>query len=55
MLYEVITYPNPTSYGYVNISSRNQAVLEVGVFDIMGKRILQETVNHNLLDRNNFV
>jgi len=43
-------YPNPTSYGYVNISSRNQAVLEVGVFDIMGKRILQETVNHNLLD-----
>ncbi|WP_435413072.1 T9SS type A sorting domain-containing protein [Psychroserpens mesophilus] len=43
-------YPNPTSLGYVNIASANSAAISVTVFDVLGKQILNETLNNNRLN-----
>ena len=43
-------YPNPTSLGYVNLSSKNSARMDVAVFDILGKQVLNKTVSNNTLD-----
>lgn len=43
-------YPNPTSLGYVNISSKSNAEMNIIVFDILGKQILKNTVKDNTLD-----
>ncbi|RLD29741.1 MAG: hypothetical protein DRI75_02390 [Bacteroidetes bacterium] len=43
-------YPNPTSLGYINISSRSQTVMKVNVFDILGKQVINETVSNNRLN-----
>ncbi|MFD0990219.1 T9SS type A sorting domain-containing protein [Mariniflexile jejuense] len=42
-------YPNPTSLGYVNISSRSNAKMSVSVFDVLGKQVINETVSDNRL------
>ena len=46
-------YPNPTSLGYVNISSKNNAKMNVAVFDILGKQVLTKTVSDNTLNVSN--
>ena len=43
-------YPNPTSLGYVNISSKSNALMDVSVFDVLGKQVVKETVNDNILN-----
>ncbi|HNU59557.1 MAG TPA: T9SS type A sorting domain-containing protein, partial [Aquaticitalea sp.] len=43
-------YPNPTSLGYVNISSNDVAPLSVKVFDVLGKQVLNQTLSNNRLD-----
>ncbi len=43
-------YPNPTSLGYINISSKNQSAMKIGVYDILGKQVISETVTNNRLD-----
>ncbi|HAB28378.1 MAG: hypothetical protein CMP05_06745 [Xanthomarina sp.] len=43
-------YPNPTSTGYVNITSKTNDIINVAVFDILGKQVLNNTVNNNRLD-----
>ncbi|WP_417872437.1 T9SS type A sorting domain-containing protein [Xanthomarina gelatinilytica] len=43
-------YPNPTSTGYVNITSKTNDVINVAVFDILGKQVLNNAVNNNRLD-----
>ncbi|MEZ4793433.1 MAG: T9SS type A sorting domain-containing protein [Gelidibacter sp.] len=43
-------YPNPTSIGYVNISSNNTAAMSVTVFDVLGKQVLNQTVSNNRLN-----
>jgi Secretion system C-terminal sorting domain len=43
-------YPNPTSLGFVNISSRSQTVMKVKVFDILGKQVINETITNNRLN-----
>jgi hypothetical protein len=43
-------YPNPTSLGYVNITSKNNAKMNVAVYDILGKQVLNKTVTNNKLD-----
>ncbi|MEO8932880.1 MAG: T9SS type A sorting domain-containing protein, partial [Xanthomarina sp.] len=43
-------YPNPTSTGFVNITSKSNESMQVAVFDILGKQILNQTVNNNRLD-----
>jgi len=42
--------PNPTSLGYVNITSKSQSVMTVSVYDILGKQVLSRTVENNRLD-----
>ncbi|XMO85395.1 T9SS type A sorting domain-containing protein [Algibacter sp. AS12] len=41
-------YPNPTSLGYINISSRNNAKIDVSVYDIFGKEVIKATVAERL-------
>lgn len=43
-------YPNPATDGYVNIVSKSKALKEVYIFDILGKEILETTLNSNRLD-----
>ncbi|GAA4804553.1 T9SS type A sorting domain-containing protein [Litoribaculum gwangyangense] len=43
-------YPNPTSLGYVNISSRKNAEMNVTVFDVLGKQVITNTITDNKLD-----
>lgn len=42
--------PNPTSLGYVTISSRSNAAINVSVFDVLGKQVLKQTVSNNRLN-----
>ena len=43
-------YPNPTSKGFVNISSNNSAAMKVIVFDVLGKQVINEMVSNKRLD-----
>lgn len=43
-------YPNPTSIGYVNISSTTNETISVTVFDVLGKRVLNQKVNNDRLN-----
>ncbi|MCF7559895.1 T9SS type A sorting domain-containing protein [Sabulilitoribacter multivorans] len=43
-------YPNPTSLGYINILSRSNSKMDVSVYSILGRQIINETVNNNRLD-----
>ncbi|HKK11193.1 MAG TPA: T9SS type A sorting domain-containing protein, partial [Flavobacteriaceae bacterium] len=43
-------YPNPTTLGYINIFSKSQSAMKVGVFDILGKQVMSRTVENNRLD-----
>lgn len=43
-------YPNPTDLGYVNISSINNSKMEVSVYDMLGKQVINETVANKTLD-----
>lgn len=43
-------YPNPTSVGYVNITSNNTNTMSVAVFDVLGKQVLNKTVSNNRLN-----
>lgn len=43
-------YPNPTNTGSVTISSNNSDAMNVQVFDILGKRVKNETLTNNTLN-----
>lgn len=43
-------FPNPTSLGFVNISSKNSAAMTVNVYDVLGKQVLNKTVSNNRLN-----
>ena len=43
-------YPNPTSLGYVNISSKTNTKMDISVFDILGKQVLEGKVENNQLN-----
>ena len=46
-------FPNPTSLGYVNISSKNGETINANVYDILGKQVINSTVINNKLDVSN--
>lgn len=43
-------FPNPTSVGFVNITSYNTGSMSVKIFDVLGKQVLNQTVNNNRLN-----
>ena len=43
-------YPNPTNTGFVNITTKANAAVNVTVFDVLGKQVLSKTLNNNTLD-----
>ena len=43
-------YPNPTSLGYVTLSSKNSAQMSVSLFDLLGKQVFNKTLSSNKLD-----
>ena len=49
-LASVKIYPNPTSVGYVNIKSTSNDTVSVVVFDVLGKQVLDQTVNNDRLN-----
>lgn len=42
-------YPNPTSVGYINIANRNNSIMKVSVYDVLGKQVLNKTLMNNRL------
>ncbi|MDT0558621.1 T9SS type A sorting domain-containing protein [Ichthyenterobacterium sp. W332] len=48
-------YPNPTSTGFVNISSNNAEAFTAEVYDILGKQVKNQTVSNNRLDVSDLV
>ncbi|GAA4269245.1 T9SS type A sorting domain-containing protein [Hyunsoonleella aestuarii] len=42
--------PNPTSLGYINILSRSNSKMDVKVYDILGKQVINESLENNRLD-----
>lgn len=43
-------YPNPTNTGFITITSSNSDVINVQVFDILGKEVKNEVITNNSLD-----
>jgi len=43
-------FPNPVTNGLVNITSKSNATITVNVFDILGKQVINQTVNNNTLN-----
>ena len=43
-------FPNPTSIGYVNITSNNNDKMSVAVYDVLGKQVINQTVSNNRLN-----
>lgn len=43
-------YPNPVTNGLVNITSKSNEAIAVTVFDILGKQVINQTVNNNILN-----
>lgn len=41
-------YPNPTSNGFVNVTSPNNEDMTVHVFDILGKQVINKTITNSL-------
>ena len=46
-------YPNPTNIGFVNIITTSNEVTNVTVFDILGKQVISQTLNNNVLNVSN--
>lgn len=40
-------YPNPVTNGKIYITSKNTAAKDISIFDVLGKRVLQTTLNVN--------
>ena len=43
-------YPNPTNTGFVNIKTAANDAIEVVVYDVLGKQVLNETITNNTLN-----
>jgi len=46
-------YPNPVSNGKVYITSKNDLDKEITIFDVLGKKVLQTTINSRELGVSN--
>lgn len=45
---EFSVYPNPASNGFVNITTASNEAINVSVFDVLGKKVLSQTINNRL-------
>jgi hypothetical protein len=43
-------YPNPTSTGFVNVVGTNDNAISVSVYDILGKRVINETLTNTRIN-----
>ena len=43
-------FPNPTPTGTVNITSANSSIIDVAVFDVLGKQVKKQTISNNVLN-----
>ena len=52
-LLEMILYPNPADKNFVTIQTSSSNTKEVEVFDILGKKVIDVSLNSNNLDVSN--
>ncbi|MCR8666906.1 T9SS type A sorting domain-containing protein [Aestuariibaculum sp. M13] len=41
-------FPNPTSFGYVNVTAKSTSLMEIAVFDLLGKQVIKQSVSNKL-------
>jgi len=46
--------PNPTNKGYVNIMSKDYSLIEVQMFDVFGKQLIETKIDDSRLNVSNF-
>lgn len=46
-------YPNPVTNGKVYITSKNELEKEISIFNVLGKKVLQTTINTRELNVSN--
>lgn len=49
----VAIYPNPNNTGELNINTSDNGIIDVKIFDILGKQVIDAVVNNNRLDVSN--
>ncbi|MCR8666907.1 lamin tail domain-containing protein [Aestuariibaculum sp. M13] len=40
--------PNPTSLGYVNVTAKSTSLMDIAVFDLLGKQVIKQFVSNKL-------
>ncbi|WP_378175294.1 T9SS type A sorting domain-containing protein [Aquimarina sp. SS2-1] len=45
--------PNPTDTGFVNITTKSNVTVNISVFNMLGKQVISQTLNNNLLNVSN--
>lgn len=46
-------YPNPVSTGFITIASNNSFPMQITIFDVLGKKVLTQSIKDNRLDIQN--
>lgn len=49
---ELSFYPNPVSNGKIFITSKSSQSKEIAIYDVLGKKVLQATLNVNVKELN---
>ncbi len=49
---ELSFYPNPVSNGKIYITSKNSQSKEIAIYDVLGKKVLQASLNVNAKELN---
>ncbi|MFD2561910.1 T9SS type A sorting domain-containing protein [Aquimarina rubra] len=46
-------FPNPTNTGFINITTKSNTAITVSVFDMLGKQVVSQILNNNILNISN--
>ncbi|MCH4551800.1 lamin tail domain-containing protein [Aestuariibaculum lutulentum] len=41
-------FPNPTSLGFVNVTAKSTSLMDIAVFDLLGKQVIKQSVSNKL-------
>jgi hypothetical protein len=43
-------FPNPTSLGYVNVSSKSDSFIKIKIFNLLGMEVMNDTISNNRIN-----